>query len=243
MIFVFDLDGTICFKGKPIDEDICEALDYCRMKGHEVVFASARPIRDMLPVIPEKYHGYRMVGGNGAFTYENKRVQYRSFSEQDIVKLKNIIHTYKLTYLIDSDWDYSFTGDPNHPIYQNLDPLHTAKNQQLEQLSGISKAVLFTADERVKSELSQLSVKIFEHHAEEILDISPEGIDKAAGLKSLGILSNEYIAFGNDQNDLELFQNAKYSVCVGSHSVKEIANEQVLVEDVGRKIKELANVY
>ena len=52
MIFVFDLDGTICFKGKPLSQEICAALDECIQIGHEVVFASARPIRDLLPVLP-----------------------------------------------------------------------------------------------------------------------------------------------------------------------------------------------
>lgn len=53
MKFVFDLDGTICFKGKPLSVGIINALEACRQSGHEVIFASARPIRDLLPVLPE----------------------------------------------------------------------------------------------------------------------------------------------------------------------------------------------
>lgn len=51
MNFVFDLDGTICFKGQPISEKILNSLEKLQMDRHDVIFASARPIRDMLPVI------------------------------------------------------------------------------------------------------------------------------------------------------------------------------------------------
>ena len=37
MKFVFDLDGTICFKGKPLSEEITNALEACRRLGHEVI--------------------------------------------------------------------------------------------------------------------------------------------------------------------------------------------------------------
>ena len=243
MIFVFDLDGTICFKGQPIEREICEALDYSQMKGHRIVFASARPIRDMLPVIPEKYHSCPMVGGNGAFTFENGRLNVQSFSDKDIGNLKRLINTYKLDYLVDSNWNYSFTGDKNHPIYQNLDPLCTAKNKPIDQLTSVAKVVLFTSNEKIKNNLSQLSVKVFYHSNEQIIDISPNDIDKAIGLRKLGILSNSYIAFGNDQNDLELFQHSKYSVCVGLHVVGKTASEQISADIVAKRIIELADEY
>ena len=68
MIFIFALDGTICFQGKPLSHEICAALGECIQIGHEVVFASARPIQNLLPVLPKRYYHFQMVGGNGAFT-------------------------------------------------------------------------------------------------------------------------------------------------------------------------------
>ncbi|GEL78519.1 hypothetical protein TMU01_27540 [Tenuibacillus multivorans] len=37
MKFVLDLDGTICFKGKPISEKILRSLEDITTKGHEVI--------------------------------------------------------------------------------------------------------------------------------------------------------------------------------------------------------------
>ena len=86
MIFVFDLDGTICFKGKPLSQEICAALDECIQIGHEVVFASARPIRDLLPVLPKRYYHFRMVGGNGAFIRQEEQTICATFDSDDATK-------------------------------------------------------------------------------------------------------------------------------------------------------------
>lgn len=56
MQFVFDLDGTICFKGKPVSDKILDSLAELTKNDHQVIFASAKPIRDMLPVIREDFH-------------------------------------------------------------------------------------------------------------------------------------------------------------------------------------------
>ncbi|WP_341357567.1 HAD-IIB family hydrolase [Rossellomorea sp. y25] len=243
MIFVFDLDGTICFKGKPLSKEICDALNVCKQQGHEIVFASARPIRDLLPVLPEDFRHYRMVGGNGAFTYANGVIKTRTFTAETVNQIKNIIETNQLTYLIDSDWNYSYTGDRHHPIFRNLDPDKRAENQPLAQLLKITKIVLFTRDQAIKQQLEKLSVQIYEHGDEELMDISPLGIHKVEGMRQLGIHPGEFIAFGNDQNDLQLFQNAKHSVCVGQHPIKEFASTVISVEDVPFKIKEISELY
>ena len=241
MIFVFDLDGTICFKGEPLSHEICAALDECIQLGHEVVFASARPIRDLLPVLPKRYYHFRMVGGNGAFVRQQEQTVCTTFDADTMTQLKAIVNKYELTYLFDSDWAYSYTGSLDQPIYQGLDPLNLAENKPLHELETISKVVLFTDDVEVHQSVSTLPVTIFHHHAERLIDISPLAINKAAGLKALGI--HEYIAFGNDQNDLELFNNAAYSVCVGNHPVCQFVDEVTTPEEVAHKIVELAQKY
>ncbi|MDU7269678.1 MAG: HAD hydrolase family protein, partial [Staphylococcus lugdunensis] len=46
MNFVFDIDGTLCFDGQHIDNRIISRLKQLQSYGHQVIFASARPIRD-----------------------------------------------------------------------------------------------------------------------------------------------------------------------------------------------------
>lgn len=44
MRFVFDIDGTLCFDGRLIDQTIIDTLLQLQHDGHELIFASARPI-------------------------------------------------------------------------------------------------------------------------------------------------------------------------------------------------------
>ncbi|MFJ7664886.1 HAD-IIB family hydrolase [Lysinibacillus sp. NPDC097162] len=234
MKFVFDLDGTICFKGQPLSEGITAALEDCLKNGHEVIFASARPIRDMLPVLPESMRTFPMVGGNGAFIANNGDIkEIAAFDGEIIEAIKQIITTYQLAYLVDGDWDYAYTGSESHPIYQNLDPLQLAKRVVLEELKDIVKIVLFPGEhhQNILAQLRKLPISLYEHASENILDMSPSGIDKWTGLTKLGVLQNQFIAFGNDANDAAMFEKALASVCVGEHPVGQHATVQVPSEE------------
>ncbi|MFJ7186171.1 HAD-IIB family hydrolase [Lysinibacillus xylanilyticus] len=230
MKFVFDLDGTICFKGQPLSKGITNALEACIENGHEIIFASARPIRDLLPVLPETMRKFSMVGGNGAFVARNgETVEVTAFAGEIVEEIQNIISAFQLQYLVDGDWDYAYTGSEAHPIYQNLDPLKLAKNVSLHELKDIVKIVLFPGEQHkeILAELQKLPISLYEHSAENIVDMSPNGIDKWNGLTKLGIAEDDFIAFGNDSNDASMFVKAKESVCVGEHKVRELASLQV----------------
>lgn len=235
MKFVFDLDGTICFRGKPLSPVIINALDKLADHGHEIIFASARPIRDLLPILPEHMHSYPMIGGNGAFVAKEKNIISTVHFEEDVKdQLLAIINNYNLQYLIDGDWDYSYTGREDHPIRRNVDPQKRANQVSVGTLHKIIKIVLFdVSDHRlVLEELSALPLVIHKHSNEGILDISPQGINKWDGLMRLGILERSYVAFGNDANDISMFQHAHTSIMIGSH--KELAGhatEQVQADE------------
>ncbi|MFF2178311.1 HAD-IIB family hydrolase [Lysinibacillus sp. NPDC058147] len=234
MKFVFDLDGTICFKGQPLSEGITNALEACLENGHEIIFASARPIRDLLPVLPETMRKFPMVGGNGAFVARNgETVEVTAFAAEIVGEVQNIISAFQLPYLVDGDWDYAYTGSETHPIYQNLDPLKLAKNVSFHELNDIVKIVLFPGEQHkeILAELQKLPISVYEHTSENIVDMSPNGIDKWNGLMKLGVAEGEFIAFGNDANDASMFVKAKESVCVGEHKVRELASLQVLSEE------------
>ncbi|GAK00508.1 HAD family hydrolase [Geomicrobium sp. JCM 19055] len=75
MQFIFDLDGTIVFNGKKMSTLIADELVALKEYGHDVTFASARGIRDMLPVIDERLHNVRLIGANGAVVWENQKLR------------------------------------------------------------------------------------------------------------------------------------------------------------------------
>lgn len=253
--FVFDLDGTVCFKGQPISRKILHSLSELTESGIEVIFASARPIRDMLPVIDEAFHHYTMIGGNGSLlSKEGKVIHSNSFSTDEMRDIKNLIKEYNATYLIDGHWDYAYTGPDTHPILQNLDPAKLAKMVSMDSLDSIVKILFLTSNnmDELSVKLSKLNVYVNTHANENVLDISPSGINKWSALKTLGIEENTYIAFGNDANDISMFEHALHTVMIGHHKhlapfAKEMISisadcEQVIVEKIitlSKKFKQI----
>lgn len=240
MNFVFDLDGTLCFDGKRIDKEIIEALQELKLAGHQVIFASARPIRDLVPIIPKDFHEGLLVGGNGTFTYDHGQIQVTHFEQQILDKLITLIHRYQLKYLADGQWDYSFTGDSAHPIYRNIDKTNST-NIPLEQLLPVCKLVLFQPNEEVLEVLEAFPVIVTHYKTEHAIDISPLEVNKVRGLHRLNI--QQFIAFGNDSNDQCLFEHAVHSVCVGNNDVKRYAKENIEQADVAGKIRALMGKY
>ncbi|GAQ16449.1 thiamin pyrimidine pyrophosphate hydrolase [Oceanobacillus picturae] len=248
MKYIFDLDGTICFKGQPVSEALLVALEKLVEQGHEVIFATARPIRDILPVLPARFHHYPMVGGNGSLVAKNGEILSAvSFSEETLAEILSIIKTNQIAYLIDGEWDYAYTGPARHPILKNLDIQNRAKNIPLDQLQSIVKILLFSsADiETMEEKLNRLDVVVNKHGDEGILDISPRGVDKWHGLQKLGIEANKYIAFGNDVNDIAMFQHALHTVMVGENKqLVPFASEYLQVSNIEsllpKKLQELS---
>lgn len=233
MNYVFDVDGTLCFNGKTIDADIVDALTNLQKAGHTVIFASARPIRDLVPVLPEPFQNGPLVGGNGCFVAQNGSVIARYFEQAFVEQLYSIIEQHGLTYLADGEWDYAFTGNEAHPIYKNIDQT-SAINRTFHALEKVCKLVLFEPTEAVLQALEQLPVMITPYKSENAIDLSPVGINKVAGLHALGI--TDFIAFGNDQNDQCLFEHAQFSVCVGAHDVGEYATRRIARDEVAEVI-------
>ena len=252
MHFVFDLDGTICFNGRPVAAGIAEALDYLEKRGHRLVFASARPVRDMLPVLPEKFHGRMLIGGNGSLAaVEKKIVQVHAFPDEQLRIILQLIQEYEATYLIDGEWDYAYTGGPGHPILRNLDPWKVAKNLPLEALESIVKVLILSSRDmnRLGNELAGLDIVIHRHTKEGILDLNPPNVHKWSTLEKLGVEKNRFVVFGNDSNDIPLFRNALHAVRIGDHAgLGEYAAEDIRLDDdvelnIQNKIIELAERF
>lgn len=251
MKFVFDLDGTICFKGKPISETILLSLKELLNWGHEVLFASARPIRDMLPVIPKELHECPLIGGNGSLIFYKGRMVHKStFSTELIQEISALFDKYEAAYLIDGEWNYAYTGPKDHPILKNVDPGHLAEKVPLDQLESIVKILILSSNHyrHFSEELAQLDVYVNRHSHENVLDISPKEVNKWTALQTLGMQAQSYIAFGNDANDLPMFQSALHTIMIGYHKgLANLANESIplqgsLEQRIAEKIIELGQM-
>ena len=220
MKFVFDLDGTLIFQGQPLSAGIIEGLERLTAHGHEVIFASARPIRDMLPVLDKRFHRGVLIGGNGSLIAQGGRVVHaESFEPRQLARLLRLIEDHRCRYLIDGDWDYTYTGPGDHPILRNLDPHGLARNLPLTELNPIVKILLLAIEDEAgfRTELAGFDVVVHEHKHENMLDINPPGIHKWSALQKIGVRPRDFVAFGNDANDISMFRFARHGVMIGSH--------------------------
>ncbi|GAB3565222.1 HAD-IIB family hydrolase [Amycolatopsis endophytica] len=238
--FVFDVDGTTCFDGNHLPRDIVEAILRCRSR-HPVVFASARPIRDLVPVLPGELSDAPLVGGNGAFTRANGHIEVTKFSDDVRGAIDGIIDRYELEYLIDSSWDYSYHVKRDREILGRVDQAGLAKRVARESLAEYVKVVLFGLGDVAMTELTHLGVTINVHRSEDLVDLAPGLVDKAMGLSALGIPAGGYVAFGNDQNDLRMFEDAAYAVCVGDSDAGRLAARVITRAEVAEAIDALSS--
>lgn len=235
MNVVFDLDGTLCFDGKTISQDITEQL-VALSKNHNVVFASARPIRDMVHLIPKEIQSNIWIGGNGSFTKINDKIIFKDLPAIEVATILQEIEDNDYSYMIDSDWDYAFKGDTNSFLYNNINK-ESALNLEISDLSSICKVVIFDVTEKTHALLNNMNLEVIEHRNENIIDISTAGCSKDQALKELGIY--DYIAFGNDANDVGMFMNAKQSFCVEESEYSDYATHTISKKEVAETIKKL----
>ncbi len=110
MRFVFDIDGTLCFDGRLIDQTIIDTLLKLQHAGHELIFASARPIRDLLPVLPSVFHQLTLIGANGAMISQQSKISaIKPIHTDTYHHILKIIQKYELDYIIDDDWNLCCT--------------------------------------------------------------------------------------------------------------------------------------
>lgn len=236
---IFDVDGTICFDGRSIAPDITDALTRLAARA-TVVFASARPIRDLLPVLPEHFHAAPLIGGNGAFTRHGETLDVLGLEPTERRRLDELIDAHDLSYLIDGPWNYAYTGDPAHRIFRQLDAGGLASNIDRAEIEQYAKVVLFTEDPELLGLVAALPLHANVHPDQGIVDLAPAGITKHHAVVRLGIADDGYIAFGNDRNDVELLRNARVSYRVGDHEALGFADHHIAREDVAAAIDDLA---
>ncbi|MFI8930068.1 HAD hydrolase family protein [Streptomyces sp. NPDC053474] len=216
---VFDIDGTLCFDGRGIDDRVLAALEACERAGQQLVFASARPVRDLLPVLGGAFPSALLIGGNGSLVSVGGQVTARAaFRRAELERLLVEVERHQGGYLADGPWDYAYTGPADHPIRGRVDQGGLARGVELAELPEVVKFLVVTASDMtaLAEACRALGMSVNHHLDEAIIDLAPGRTTKWEALASLGI--DEYNAFGNDINDLDLLRHARHAVRVGAHA-------------------------
>lgn len=219
MQYIFDVDGTLSFDGETISESINNAIKDLMLAGNEVIFASARPIRDLLPMIPE-FQSQKLIGANGAMISINNEIEViKQINSSSFEYLKVLIQRYNLDYVIDSSWNYSSRITQNSFIEKMIDPSKSAQKIKIDEIEIPIKTIFVNVEIRLQEKLltminQETPLNAIGLAGERTVDITAKDINKFFTLDKLGI--ENYIAFGNDRNDFEMLQSAQTSVWIES---------------------------
>lgn len=181
-VFVFDIDGTISEQGKPVDHVIAQTIKNISQR-HRVIFASARPVRDILPLLPDDLHNSLIIGCNGGMAwYQGKFLRNDKFCNKNIGIIVDYLDQVGAAYVLDGSWKYSFSPVP-HPFHDYIKTLsdHEGSYQELIK-EQVGKVLVF--DVSLKNALimflerSGIQHTINKHKNDACFDITPEETDK-----------------------------------------------------------------
>ena len=245
MNFIFDIDGTISNNGKNIDPKtekvILKILDN---KVNNVIFASARPIRDMLPLLNKKFHNCLLIGCNGGVHYKNGNfIKVHHFYKAEISKIVEFLNKHNIPYVLDGDWHYCFS-ETKHEFQDYIASLSDYKLKKDKIIDkGITKLLIL--DQNIKKtfvnflEISNFVFNLNNHTKDNFFDITPNQNNKYIALLECGINVSESYCFGNDENDFKMLENAKVSVFVSSESTFDKATINTTFNNVHNIIEQL----
>ncbi|WP_205029809.1 HAD family hydrolase [Streptococcus porcinus] len=231
-ILVFDLDGTIVYNGTNIEPMILEFL-LSIQDSYEIIFASARPIRDMLPLLID-FQKNQLIGGNGSMIRKDNNISLVArIPEKAMITILHLIHKLDLDYIVDYSWDYSARiRDINNAILEKLDSGRLAENVNLAP-SNVSKVILFNISRGMVANFEEMDcINVLYHEHVHELVITSKGVDKYSALTLL-IDSKPYYAFGNDKNDIALLNNSEKGYAIEysfnhSGNVQDITKNQMI---------------
>ena len=231
MKFVFDLDRTLCFDGITMSKDLQKILLTAPKYGHDIIFATARSYRDCLSILEGELRKLTVVGLNGGEVFQDEHlVSQYTIPSPALRTIVSYCDSYNLPSFIDDTFNYAIQNPEQIPFLSNVDLLNKATILPVQELNKPIKVVIPLVEHQDLREDLIFNLKklgcldLSYHDFERCLYINPKGVTKASTV--LNHFGTDFVAFGNDQNDISLFKNAIYGVQVGNYPyLKDFADE------------------
>jgi len=243
-LIAVDLDGTMLTREKKISKRTKQALQRAMDQGHHVVIATGRPPRASLMYYHELSLTTPIVNFNGALVHHAtdpawgqhhfplERVDaLRVIEAVDAIGVQNVMVEVK-----DDFYLRRHCADMIRIMGDGLSPLGVGHLSELVQ--DHPTAMLIRPEhetlKELRAHLNEFHADIIEHRMWgapwNVIEVVKAGVSKATGLeviaKDLGIMQENIIAFGDEDNDMEMIQYAGIGVAMGNANpmLKAVAN-------------------
>lgn len=250
-LIVLDLDGTLLTDNKTISPRTKQTLLKLKENGHEVMIATGRPFRSSELYYRELGLTTPIVNFNGAFVHHPLQTSWGVYhSPLDISVAKDIVEA------CDQFEYHNIIAEVRDDVYVHY------HDEKLMNMFNVGNPIMKTGDLRnfledsptsmlihtdsqhvgqIRQHLSDVHAELVDHRrwAEpfHIIEIIKSGLSKAVGLQRvsnyLDIPKDRIIAFGDEDNDLEMLDYAGTGVAMGNaiSPVKTVANTITLTNE------------
>lgn len=250
-LIALDLDGTLLKDDKTISLKTKEILRKARNEGHIVMIATGRPYRSSEQYYHELELDTPIVNFNGAFMHHPRNPGFGMFHEpldikvaKDIVEACRSFHFHNIIAEVIDDVYFHYHDEKLLDIFSMGNPNVTTGDLQKFLKDSPTSMLIHTEEDQLKvirDHLSAVHAEVIDHRSWaapwHVVEIIKVGLSKAVGLKKaadyFGIPKQRIIAFGDEDNDLEMLEYAGYGVAMGNaiDKAKNIANEVTLTNE------------
>lgn len=229
---VLDLDGTLLHSMNVISKDTIDILNKFTERRIKIVICSGRHYREIQEIINKcgSINYSYVISCDGQYIYDDngKLIWNNLFlTSKDVNFVKTLFPNEKILF---------FTNDCNYEIVPTLmkylkkimlkifrhnnNCILYRDNQYKDDLS-VEKIVLYS--KMSENQANQLSKRFTVHQINDgRIELLEKNVNKYAALvkcnKYLDINKDEILYFGDDLNDLEVFNNLKHCVAMGNAS-------------------------
>lgn len=264
-LIALDLDGTLLKDDKTISLKTKRVIQKAKEEGHIVMIATGRPFRSSEPYYKELKLDTPIVNFNGAFVHHPKDKNWGVFHTPLEVNIAKEI--------VEACTSFPF----HNIIAEVIDDVYFHyQDKKLLEIFGMGKPKITTGDLRsflntsptsmlihtdeghikaIRDHLSSVHAEVISHRSWgapwPVIEIVKNGLNKAVGLKRAAeyfqIPSERIIAFGDEDNDLEMLEYAGHGIAMGNaiDQVKSVAKEVTLTNEedgIGVYLNEVLNL-
>jgi Cof subfamily protein (haloacid dehalogenase superfamily) len=223
-----DLDGTLLDSTKSITPLGLEMIKEAESRGWVIVISTARPVRAIKWAVPEEFHRYYWAACNGAWILKDGQIIRRAeIPHATVSRLVESLQQRGLRFQVEAD-DRLFSNC-------ELPADFAGEVYGLDQMGDID-ACKVIANPRSADEISLVQELIPPNCAGVVTDrgglvqIAHSECSKLAAIEFIlereGIELEHTIAFGDDNNDVELLRAAGCGVAManGTDALKQVAD-------------------
>jgi len=257
-LIALDLDGTLLTDDKTINQQTKQAVLDAKAAGHIVVIATGRPHRASIQYYEALGLDTAMVNFNGALVHHpgNHKwdISHTPLPNSTALKIVDTCYELNVRNILAEIQDNVYLDQYDEAIldifrsslpesFRDNEPFHIGSLRKHLQDDPTSLLIHPKAEhlDVLKGELDQHHAELIEHRnwgaPWNIVEIVKKGINKAVGLKKLADYYNipreRIIAFGDEDNDLEMIDYAGVGIAMGNaiDELKAIANDVTLTNE------------